>query len=77
MTTDLIERVRSRGAKLLPLGGRLRVLDPEKLEPTMIAELRQAKRAVLRALEVELAASVIVYEYLLREGWRSRARDQS
>lgn len=49
MTADLIERVRSRGAGLRPLGGRLRVFHPERLDPATIAmHCGAVSRAVLR-----------------------------
>jgi hypothetical protein len=73
VTADLIETVRSRGADLLPLGQCLRILHPERLDSATIVELRREKPAVLRALEVELAANIIVYERLLSECRQKRA----
>jgi hypothetical protein len=71
VTIDLIERVRLRGADLLPLGERLRVFHPERLDPSTIEALRQSKPAVLRALAVELAAVAIVYECAARASRQS------
>lgn len=61
MTVDLIESVRSKGADLRPLGARLRVLHPERLDKATIDALRLGKPAVLRALAAELEAVAIVY----------------
>lgn len=69
MTCDLIDRVRSQGACLLPVGDRLRVLHPERLDSATIDALRRTKPSVLRALEVELAAMIVVYERLLRNSF--------
>jgi hypothetical protein len=67
MTADLIERVRSKGANLLPVGERLRVVHPERLDATTIDALRRRKPAVLRAVAAELAAVAIVYECAARD----------
>ncbi len=68
MTSDLIERVRSRGADLLPCGQVLRVLHPERLDAAMIEELRREKSRLLPALEAEHGAVAIVSaQRLLRE----------
>ena len=67
MTADLIARVRAQGADLLPLGRNgLRVLRSNRLDHPTVCELRHKKAAVLRALEAELAATVIAYQCALR-----------
>jgi len=70
VTTDLIEHVRSKGADLLPVGERLRVLHPERLDSATIDALRRRKLAVLSALAVELAAVAVVYECAARHSRR-------
>ena len=68
MTSELIERVRSQGADLLPRGLVLRVLHPERLDAGMIEELRREKSRLLAALEAENEAVAIVSaQRLLRE----------
>jgi hypothetical protein len=67
VTAELIERVRSKGADLLPFGERLRVYHPERLEPATIEQLRREKAAILRALQVERRAIAIVAQHFLRE----------
>jgi hypothetical protein len=70
MTADLIQQVRSRGANLLPLGERLRVFHPERLDSATIDALRRSKPAVLRAVAAELAAVAIVYACAVRDSRR-------
>ena len=68
MTSELIERVRSQGADLLPRGQVLRVLHPERLDAGMIEELRREKSRLLAALAAEHEAVAIVSaQRLLRE----------
>ena len=68
MTSKLIERVRSRGADLLPLVQVLRVLHPERLDAEMIEELRCEKSRLLAALTARHEAVAIVSaQRLLRE----------
>jgi len=55
------------GADLRPLGQRLRVLHPERLDSTTIDALRRMKPAVLRAFAAELAAAAIVYACAARD----------
>ena len=75
MTADLIERVRSRGSDLRPVGARLRVFHPERLDSATIDELRRSKPAVLRAVGAELAAVAIVYDCAARDSRRAPAKD--
>ena len=74
MTADLIERVRSQGANLFPLGQRLRVFHSERLDSATIDALRHSKPAVLRALAAALAAVAIVYECAARDSRRPPGR---
>ena len=71
MTVDLIESVRSKGAGLRPVGERLRVLYPERLDSATIDALRRVKPAVLRALTAELAAVAVVYACAARDSRQS------
>jgi hypothetical protein len=70
VTADLIETVRSRGAKLLPFGERLHVSNAGRLDSKTIEALRRSKPEVLRALAAELEAVAIVYECAARDSRR-------
>ena len=49
--TNLLERCRALGAKLVPIGDRLRIQAPQALPDEVVAELIEAKAEVLAELQ--------------------------